>query len=95
MQIMPVFKNRFEWYNINMNTQEILNTLLIIGFFVITVCIVFITYYLVKTLKSIINLTESLEEATDNIKQKLQMRFLAAVPAILVALAGRLFKRGR
>ena len=95
MQIMPVFKNRFEWYNINMNTQEILNTLLIIGFFVITVCIVFITYYLVKTLKSIINLTESLEEATDNIKQKLQMRFLAAIPAILVALAGRLFKRGR
>lgn len=95
MQIMPVFKNSLEWYNISMITQESLNILLLIGFLVTVACIVFVTYYLVKALKSIINLTESLAETSDNIKQKLQMRFLAAIPALIVALAGKLIKRGR
>lgn len=95
MQIMPVFKNSLEWYNISMITQESLNILLLIGFLVAVACIVFVTYYLVKALKSIINLTESLAETSDNIKQKLQMRFLAAIPALIVALAGKLIKRGR
>lgn len=72
-----------------------MNTLLIVGFLVITVCIAFVAYYLVKTLKSIINLTESLAETSDNIKEKLQMKFLAAIPALLVALVGRFIKRRR
>lgn len=78
-----------------MITQETLNTLLIIGLLIITVCIVFVTYYLVKALKSIINLTESLEETSNNINEKLRLRFLTAIPAILVALASKLIKRGR
>lgn len=78
-----------------MSTQETLNTLLAIGFVVITACIVFVTYFLVKALKSIINLTESLEKTSDNIKEKLQLRFLAVIPALLVALVGRLIKKGR
>ncbi|MDP3758517.1 MAG: hypothetical protein Q8Q86_02260 [Candidatus Daviesbacteria bacterium] len=72
-----------------------MNTLLVVGFLVITACIVLTTYYLVKALKSVINLTESLEETTENIKGKLQMKFLAAIPALLVALAGKLIKRRR
>ncbi len=78
-----------------MSTQEILNTLLVTGLLIITACIVLVTFFLVKALKSIINLTESLAETSDNIKQKLQMRFLAAIPALLVALVGKLIKRGR
>lgn len=78
-----------------MSTQETMNTLLVVGFLVITACIVLTTYYLVKALKSVINLTESLEETTENIKGKLQMKFLAVIPALLVALAGKLIKRRR
>lgn len=78
-----------------MSTQEVLNTLLVVGFLVITACIVLVTFFLIKALKSIINLTESLGETTDNIKQKLQMRFLTLIPGILVALVSKLIKRGR
>lgn len=91
----PVFKTSLEWYNMGVTTQEILNTLLIVGFLIITICIAFVSFFLVKALKAIINLTQSLEETSDNIKQKLQMRFLTAIPAILVALIGRFLKRGR
>lgn len=78
-----------------MSAQETLNTLLVIGFLIITICVVFVTYFFVKALKSIINLTESLEETTENIRGKLQMRFLAVIPAILVALVSKLIKKGR
>lgn len=78
-----------------MNTQEILNALLVTGLLIITACIVLVTYFLIKTLKSIINITESLQETTDNIKEKLKIRFLAVIPALLVALIGKFLKRGR
>lgn len=78
-----------------MSTQEILNTLLVVGFLIITVCVALATYFFIKTLRSIINLTESLAETTENIKSKLQMRLLTAIPALLVAIVGRILKRGR
>lgn len=78
-----------------MNAQEILNTLIVIGFLVIATCIAFVTYFLIKALKSIINLTESLTETSENIKGKLQMRILSLIPAIVVAFISRLIKRGR
>lgn len=78
-----------------MSTQDILNVILAIGVLVITVCVVYFTYYFVQALKSVTNLTDSLEETSQNIKNKLQMRFLAALPALVVALAGRIIKKRR
>ena len=78
-----------------MNIQEILTALLVIGFLIISVCFIFITYYLVKALKSVINLTDSLGETTQNIKDKIQMKVLTIIPALVVALIGRILKRGR
>ncbi len=83
------------WYNINMNIQETLTALVVAGFLVISICFIFITYYLVKTLKSVINLTDSLGETTQNIKEKIQMKVLTIIPALVVALIGRILKRGR
>ena len=78
-----------------MNIQETLTALLVAGFLIISVCFIFITYYLVKTLRSVINLTDSLGETTQNIKDKIQMKVLTIIPALVVALIGRILKRGR
>ncbi len=76
-------------------TQDVLNILVAIGFLVITVCAVYITYYLVQALKSVINLTDSLGETTQNIKDKIQMKALTVIPSLVVALIGRILKKGR
>lgn len=77
------------------STQVVLNTLLVVGFLVITVCIVYITYYLVKALKSITDLVDSLIDTTQNIKNKIQLKALAAIPALLVTLVGKVIKKKR
>ena len=76
-----------------MNTQELLNIFLILGFIVITSCVVFITYFFVQTLRAITNLANNLEETTQGIRDKIQLKALAAVPALIVAMAARIFKR--
>ncbi|OGE28647.1 hypothetical protein A2867_04345 [Candidatus Daviesbacteria bacterium RIFCSPHIGHO2_01_FULL_40_11] len=76
-------------------TQDILNLLVAAGFLIVTICIVYITYYLVQALKSVTNLTDSLGETTQNIKDKIQMKALTVIPALVVALIGRILKRGR
>lgn len=76
-------------------SQDILNTFIVIGFLVITVCIVFITYFLVRALKAIANLADSLENTSQNIRERLQTRALSVIPALLIALVNRIFKRGR
>lgn len=78
-----------------MNTQDFLNIFLIAGLIIITVCIVYTSYYFVQALKSITVLTEDLEETTRDIKDKLQMKVLTAIPALLVALAARIIKKKR
>lgn len=76
-----------------MTTQEILNILLGFGFLVITACVVFITYFLFKVLRSIVNLTQSLEETSENIKGKLSNKMFAFLPALLIAFLSRIFKK--
>ncbi len=76
-----------------MNTQDTLNIFLIIALFVITSCIVYATYYFVQTLKSFESLTANLDETAQNIKGKLKMKFLVAIPALLVALAAKVIKK--
>ena len=78
-----------------MTSQEILNNLLIIGSIVIIVCIAYVTYFLIKALKSITNLLNSLNDTTQSVKNKIQMRSLIAIPALIVALASKVFKKGR
>lgn len=78
-----------------MNSQDLLNTFLIIGFVVIVTCVVFLTYYSIQALKSITQLSDDLGESAQNLKNKLQLKALAAIPAVLVALVGKLLKRGR
>ena len=75
--------------------QDFLNIILAIGFLVITACTVYVSYYLVKALKSITSLSDSLEDATQGIKDKIQLKALAAIPALLVAIAGKIIKKKR
>lgn len=78
-----------------MTTQDVLNIVLIIGFLIITGCVVYFTYYFVQALKSVTNLTDSIDETAENIKNKIQMRALAALPAILISLASKIVKKRR
>lgn len=75
------------------NTQDILNILLGIGVLIVAVCIIFTTYFLVRALKSITNLTDSLESTAQDIKSKLQMRVLLTIPALLIGLVNKIFRK--
>lgn len=75
------------------DSQDLLNILLILGLLVITSCILYITYYFVKALKTFINLADNLEEVTQNIRGRLTLRALTALPAILIALAGKFIRK--
>lgn len=78
-----------------MATQDLLNIFLIIGFIIITICIVALTFYFIQALKSIQILAENLKDTTQSVKEKLQLRALAAIPALLLGIIGRfLRKRG-
>lgn len=76
-----------------MTTQEFVSILVAAGFLVIVVCIAISTYYLIKVLKSIASLADSVHNTTEDIRQKMQFKLLAAIPALLVAIVGRILKR--
>lgn len=78
-----------------MSTQDVLNIFLILALFIITSCVVYVSYYFVQVLKSMMNITENVDQATESIKNTLQMKALAAIPALLVALVGKVMKKGR
>lgn len=78
-----------------MNTTDTLNILLIIALFIITACIVYATYYFGQALKSITALSDDLDEIAQGIKDKVRLKALAAIPALLVALVGRIIKKKR
>ncbi len=85
-----------EWYNSLVNTaQDFLNIILVVGALIITACIVYVSYFLVQALKSITNLSDSLEDTTQGIRDKIQLKALAAIPALLVAIAGKIIKKKR
>lgn len=78
-----------------MNTQDAFYTLLIIGIITIIVCAIYTTYYLVKALRAITNFLNNLEDAAISVKDRLTIRAMAAVPAILLALASKLIRKRR
>lgn len=69
-----------------MNTQEILNIVLIIFLLVVTGVIIAISYFLIKALRSITTLTDYLGE-------KIQMKALSIIPPLLVGIFSRIFKK--
>lgn len=76
-----------------MSNQEITNIILVVGFLIITFCIIFVTYFLIKALKSITDLADSLQNTTQIFREKIQMNILRLIPAVLVGLIGRFFKK--
>lgn len=65
--------------------QDFLTILLAIELFVITACIALVSYFLIKTLRSLIRLAESFG----------RIKSFIPIPALLVAIIGKIFRRGR
>lgn len=61
----------------------------------ITASLIYTSYYFVKALKSIINVLNNLEDASESIKETVKLKVLAAVPALLIALASKLIRKRR
>lgn len=78
-----------------MSTQDTLNIFLILAVLIMTVCVVYISFYLAQALKSMTNLSDDLDEIALNIKNKVAIKALAAIPALLVALVGKVIKKRR
>lgn len=76
-----------------MSTQDILNIVLILALIVFTSCVVFITVFFVAALKAIIVMAENVSETTQSIKDKVQLKVLSAIPALLVTLVGKFIRR--
>lgn len=78
-----------------MDTKDILNILLILGLIIITSCVVFVSYYFIQALKAIMKLADNLDETAQSIKDKVQLKALAAIPALLVSLVSKIKHKKR
>lgn len=78
-----------------MTTQDILNIFLIISLFIFISCALFTTYFLIQALKAITTLAEDLKNTTQGFKDKLNLKVLAAIPSVFVALLSKIIRRGR
>lgn len=74
--------------------QDVLNIFIILILIVITSCVVLVTFYAIQALKSASRLTDNLDETAQSLKNKVQLKALVAIPALLVALVSKLRKRG-
>ena len=78
-----------------MTTQDILNIFLIISLFIFITCVLFTTYFLIQALKAVTNLAEDLKNTTQGFKDRLNLKVLAAIPSVFVALLSKIIRRGR
>lgn len=78
-----------------MNLQDLLNIFLILGIISISICVVFVTYYFIQALKSVTNLADELSEVAINIKDKVSLKVLQAVPKLIVSLVSNIIKKRR
>lgn len=76
-----------------MNTQEILNIVLIICLLAVTGAIVATAYFFIKALNTVTTLAESLEETNQAVKDKIQMKALAVIPPLLIGIISKIFKK--
>lgn len=78
-----------------MSLKDILDVSLVTGIVIAVICIVYITVYLIRVLKSVTDLSDTLTDTTLDIKDKLQRNALATIPALLIALIGKVIKKRR
>lgn len=78
-----------------MNTTDTLNVLLILALLIITACIVYAAYYFGQALKSVTTLSDDLMEITEGIKDKVRLKALSAIPALMIALVSKIIKKRR
>ncbi|MBI2019344.1 hypothetical protein HYS95_01575 [Candidatus Daviesbacteria bacterium] len=78
-----------------MNTQDLLNILLAAGLLTFIACLLVVTYFLVKTLKAVTELSRSLSNTAEGLRDNIKMRVLTALPALVVSLISKLIRRGR
>ncbi|MBI2599913.1 hypothetical protein HYW43_03270 [Candidatus Daviesbacteria bacterium] len=78
-----------------MSLKDILDVSLVTGIVIVSICIVYITFYLIRVLKSITDLTNTLTDTTLDVKEKLQKNVLTAIPGLIMGLIGTLIKKRR
>ncbi len=78
----------------HMNTSDFLNITLAVGVIIVAGSVAFCSYFFVQTLKAISNAANNMEEITDGLKNRMQMKMLTVIPSILLALANKI-RKGR
>lgn len=79
-----------------MQITDLASTLTVVSILVITGCVIYVSYYLVKALKSAIKLMDEVEEGAENLKlirNQLKIKALTTFVAVLAGLLGKIFKR--
>lgn len=79
-----------------MNSWDIFYIALAIGFIIIVGCIVYLTYYLSKALKSVTELSDNIKSGAEDIKMlkdTFKIKALTTLAAVVTALIGRLLKK--
>lgn len=74
--------------------QEILNVVLVIFLAVIAGCIVAATIFFIQALRSIIKVADNINETTQGLRNRLQLKALMTIPALILALIQKFRKRG-
>lgn len=74
--------------------QNTLNLFLLIFLVVIASCAVIATVYFVLALRSFTHLADEWSQIAENLKEKIKLKVLAAIPSFLLALVQKLRKRG-
>ena len=78
-----------------MNPADLLYLVLGIGFVIIVACIIFVTIYFVKALKSVRDLIDNADNIAMGIKNGMKLKALATLPALLIALISRTIRNRR
>lgn len=76
-----------------MNLQDILNIVLILGLLILSACVVFVTYFFIQALRSITDLSDELSEVAQNVKDKVGLKVLQAVPKLFMSIISNLIKK--
>lgn len=79
-----------------MSSGDFLNTILVLALLTITGSAVFVSFYLVKALRSLTKLVDNLENTAEDIKlikNQLKVKVLTTFIAVLAGLLGRFFKK--
>lgn len=80
-------------YTVGVDTGDLLNIFLILTLITVTVCLAFITFFVVQTLKAVQNLADHLVDTTAGLRDKVGFKALAAIPPILLALVSKFIRR--